>query len=165
MKSYRILLTLLFITFWSMNSNAWPWEDKTISTPIMAEKEPAYNQTAPSSEPLPMDEAFMFSAHAKDASTLIATWDIHPEYHIYRNKFFIDIKGADFGDINWPKGEEKEDLLYGTVEVHKGLLVVELPLKKVVGGSVEFTAKYQGCWSGGVCYPPTEKVLVIEMLK
>jgi thiol:disulfide interchange protein len=41
---------------------------------------------------------------AIDANTLRASWKIHPEYYLYHDKFFIDVKGAEFGNVNFPKG-------------------------------------------------------------
>ena len=116
-----------------------------------------------SDEPLPADEAFAFSIEAIDANTLMATWQIHPEYYLYNDKFFFDIKGAEFGDIVFPKGKTKEDPLYGTVQVHKGELNVEIPLKNIQAQQVTFIVKFQGCWLGGICYPPMEKTNTIKL--
>jgi thiol:disulfide interchange protein len=44
---------------------------------------------------------------AIDANTLRASWKIHPEYYLYHDKFFIDVKGAEFGDVNFPKESNK----------------------------------------------------------
>lgn len=60
-----------------------------------------------SDEPLPADEAFTFSVVAIDTNTLMATWQIHPEYYLYHDKFFIDVIGAEIGDVAFPKGKEK----------------------------------------------------------
>ncbi|VVM24057.1 hypothetical protein BSPWISOXPB_6803 [uncultured Gammaproteobacteria bacterium] len=65
--------------------------------------------TPVSDEPLPADQAFSYSVSAIDANTLRASWKIHPEYYLYHDKFFIDVKGAEFGDVNFPKGEIKDD--------------------------------------------------------
>jgi thiol:disulfide interchange protein DsbD len=116
-----------------------------------------------SDEPLPADEAFAFSIEAIDANTLMATWQIHPEYYLYNDKFFFDIKGAEFGDIVFPKGKEKDDPLFGKVQIHKGQLNVEIPLKNIQSQQITFIAKYQGCWLGGICYPPLEKTTNIVL--
>ena len=116
-----------------------------------------------SDEPLPADEAFDFSIVATDANTLMATWQIHPEYYLYNDKFFFDIKGAEFGDIVFPKGKTKEDPLFGTVQVHKDELSVEIPLKNIQAQQVTFIVKFQGCWLGGICYPPMEKTNTITL--
>lgn len=116
-----------------------------------------------SDEPLPADEAFAFSITSTDANTLLATWKIHPEYYLYNDKFFFDIRGAEFGDITFPKGETKEDPLFGTVQVQKGELNVEIPLKNIQAQQVTFIVKFQGCWLGGICYPPMEKTTTITL--
>ena len=116
-----------------------------------------------SDEPLQADKAFKFSVKAKDANTLIATWDIHKEYYLYHDKFFIDVKGAEFGEITFPKGKIKDDPLFGKVQIHKGKLSVELPLTNIESQTINFTAKYQGCWTGGICYPPQEKNVDITL--
>ena len=116
-----------------------------------------------SDEPLPADEAFAFSIEAIDANTLMVTWQIHPEYYLYNDKFFFDIKGAEFGDIVFPKGKEKDDPLFGKVQIHKGQLNVEIPLKNIQSQQITFIAKYQGCWLGGICYPPLEKTTNIVL--
>ena len=116
-----------------------------------------------SDEPLPGDEAFKFSAEALDANTIVATWDVHPEYYLYHDKFFIDVKGAEFGEIAFPAGKIKDDPLFGKVQIHKGKLVIELPLENIQSQQVSFSAKYQGCWTGGICYPPMEKTVEITL--
>jgi len=75
-----------------------------------------------SDEPLPADKAFKFSVDILDAKTLLIAWDIHPEYYLYHDKFFIDVKGADIGNVNFPKGKIKDDPLFGKVQIHKGKL-------------------------------------------
>lgn len=119
--------------------------------------------TSISDEPLPADEAFAFSVTAIDANTLLATWNIHPEYYLYHDKFFIEAKGAEIGDVAFPKGKEKDDPLFGKVQIHKGQLNVEIPLKNIKSLPIVFTAKYQGCWLGGICYPPMEKTTDIVL--
>ena len=116
-----------------------------------------------SDEPLQADKAFKFSVEVVDANTLVATWDIHKEYYLYHDKFFIDVKGAEFGEITFPKGKIKDDPLFGKVQIHKGKLSVELPLTNIESQTINFTAKYQGCWTGGICYPPQEKNVDITL--
>lgn len=118
-----------------------------------------------SDEPLPADEAFAYSVTAIDANTLRATWTVHPEYYLYRNKFFIDVQGAEFGEIEFPKWEEKDDPLYGKVQVYKGEVNVDIPLKNIQTEKVTFLARFQGCWEGGICYPPQEKTVDIVLPK
>ena len=84
-----------------------------------------------SDEPLPADKAFNFSVNTFDADTLLVAWDIHPEYYLYHDKFFIDVKGADIGKVDFPKGKIKDDPLFGKVQIHKGRLELEVPLENI----------------------------------
>ncbi|QKQ24559.1 protein-disulfide reductase DsbD [Candidatus Ruthia endofausta] len=115
-------------------------------------------------EPLSEDDAFKFSVVAIDANMLLARWAIHQEYYLYHDKFFFDIKGAKFGDIVFPKGKIKDDEFFGKIEVHKGVLEVKIPLTNVSTQPITFIVKYQGCWEGGVCYPPQKKTKDIVLL-
>jgi thiol:disulfide interchange protein DsbD len=117
----------------------------------------------PSDEPLRADEAFAFSARAINANTLLASWDIRPEYYLYHDKFFVDVQGAQFGEINFPEGKIKDDPLFGKVQIHQGKLAIELPLNNIQTQNITFIARYQGCWEGGICYPPQEKSVQIDL--
>ncbi len=131
---------------------------------VKAQAQSVAEKIAPiSDEPLPGDEAFKFSVEALNANTLVATWDVHPEYYLYHDKFFIDVKGAEFGEIAFPAGKIKDDPLFGKVQIHKGKLVIELPLENIQSQQISFSAKYQGCWTGGICYPPMEKTVDITL--
>ncbi|HCU71888.1 MAG TPA: protein-disulfide reductase, partial [Gammaproteobacteria bacterium] len=83
--------------------------------------------------------------------------------YLYHDKFFIDVIGAENGDVACPKGKEKDDPLFGKVQIHKGQLNVEIPLKNIQSQQITFVAKYQGCWLGGICYPPLEKTTTIVL--
>lgn len=118
-----------------------------------------------SDEPLPANQAFAYSVTAINANTLRATWQVHPEYYLYHDKFFIDVKGAEFDEIKFPEWEEKDDPLFGKVQVYKGEVNVDIPLKNIQTEKVTLVARFQGCWIGGVCYPPQEKTVDIVLPK
>jgi len=114
-------------------------------------------------EPLDPEKAYRFSARALDANTIEARWDIEPDYYLYRHKieFAADPATVKLGAAELPKGEEKDDEFFGRVETYRGELVVRIP---VLEGGGEFTLKAgsQGCWDGGVCYPPmTQEAKVV----
>lgn len=162
-NKYSFWIGLLF-AFFSLSANSWWWDNKAGDNGVST-KENTIDKSELSGDPLPMDEAFSFSVVANDNSSLLISWDIHPEYQLYRNKFYIDVSGADFGAINWPEGIKKDDLLLGEVVVHKGQLNVILPLVNIKSDAVKFMVRYQGCWDGGICYPPAEKTIDIILNK
>jgi len=115
------------------------------------------------SEPLPASQAFVFSVIANSKDSLLASWDIKDGYYLYHDKFFIDVDGAQFGEVSFPKGKIKDDEFFGKVEVHRGSLSFEIPLSSISKPEISFFARYQGCWDGGVCYPPQESIVSIAM--
>jgi thiol:disulfide interchange protein DsbD len=114
-------------------------------------------------EPMDPEKAFRFSARALDANTIEARWDIAPDYYLYRHmiKFAADSATVTLGAAELPKGEEKDDEFFGRVETYRGELVARIP----VGAGGEFTlkAESQGCWDGGVCYPPLTQEAKISL--
>jgi thiol:disulfide interchange protein DsbD len=106
-------------------------------------------------EPLEPEQAFRFSARALDAQTIEARWDITPEYYLYKQKieFAATPATVKLGTPDLPKGKEKDDEFFGRIETYRGQIVARIP---VTAGSGAFVLKAtsQGCWDGGVCYPP-----------
>lgn len=115
------------------------------------------------SEPLHPDEAFRFTTVVKDKNTVLARWDIRKDYYLYHNKFAFEAKGAALGEIIIPAGKVKNDPLFGVVETHTDKLEIVIPLKNTQTPNPVLTVKYQGCWEGGVCYPPQEKSVNIDL--
>jgi thiol:disulfide interchange protein DsbD len=106
-------------------------------------------------EPLDPEQAYRFSARALDAQTIEARWDVTPDYYLYRHKIEFSAEPASIklGTPALPPGKEKEDEFFGKVETYRGQLIATIP---VIAGSGTFVLKAasQGCWDGGVCYPP-----------
>ena len=114
-------------------------------------------------EPLDPEQAYRFSARALDDKTLEARWDIQPDYYLYRQKIAFRAAGVQLGEPVLPKGKEKDDEFFGKVETYRGPLVIRIPLISAPGdgASLVLEGDSQGCWDGGVCYPPqTQKVRV-----
>jgi thiol:disulfide interchange protein DsbD len=106
-------------------------------------------------EPLEPEQAFRFSARAIDDQTVEARWQITKDYYLYRHMFSFAAEPATvkLGEAVLPKGKEKDDEFFGKVETYRGEVVARIP---VTAGALPFTLKAtsQGCWDGGVCYPP-----------
>jgi thiol:disulfide interchange protein DsbD len=122
----------------------------------------ALTQQSGINDPASVDIAFKFDAFKVDENTIKATWKIRDGYYMYHDKFNFSVDGADFGKIIFPEGEPKKDDFFGDIFVHKKQLVIDLPLKNV-SDKIDLTVNYQGCWEGGVCYPPVEKKTTIQM--
>lgn len=108
--------------------------------------------------PLPVDKAFTFSHHL-EGNTLVLTWQIAPKYYLYQDKIKLKPTGQlQLGDFTLPPADIKEDPIFGKTKVYHNQLTIKAP----VSGSGNLTVTYQGCWEGGVCYPPQHKTLQIQ---
>jgi thiol:disulfide interchange protein DsbD len=103
-------------------------------------------------EPLDPQLAFRFSARAIDSKTIEATWQIADGYYMYRDKFKFALEGGTLGAPRLPPGKMKDDDLLGKVETYRKEVKILLPVEAT--GSVTLKAVSQGCWDGGICYPP-----------
>ena len=103
-------------------------------------------------EPLEPERAFRFSARAVDAGTLEARWEIADDYYMYRDKFKFSAEGGTLGEAKFPAGKMKDDDLFGKVETYRKEVKILIPVS--ASGEVLLKAVSQGCWDGGVCYPP-----------
>lgn len=115
-------------------------------------------------ELLPADEAFQFFASVKDAQTLNLHWRIAKGYYLYREKFAVQLLGADDTEVlsfEIPHGEAMYDEAFGDVEILHDDLSFDVPLARSNPEkySIRLKAKFQGCAERGVCYPPMEKTI------
>jgi len=116
---------------------------------------------------LPADQAFGLEIHAVDQHKLIASFRITPGYYLYRDKvaFSIDQGKAKIARVSLPKGEEKDDPNFGVLEVYHQSFQAEILIEKAEAGKpLLLNATYQGCSDKGLCYPPIEKQLSVDLV-
>jgi thiol:disulfide interchange protein DsbD len=118
----------------------------------------AFANPALASDPelLEPEQAFAFSARAESASRLVGHFAIAPGYKLYRDKIRFEVEGAPAVQAELPLGEPVKDPFLGEVQVYHGALDIPLKLtgEHLGGKTVTLTAHSQGCFEGGVCYPP-----------
>lgn len=128
------------VTTTSLESAAAPTE--AIKTQILKKK----------SHPLRIEEAFKvaFDSH-HELHTFY--FDIQRGYKIYTDKVVIT-SSEELQSVTKPSGERYIDELFGETEVYHGNVSIPVVIK---AKAENYTVKiaYQGCWEGGVCYPPT----------
>ena len=114
---------------------------------------------------LPPDQAFRFSAYAKDANTVEVRWQIADGYYLYRQKFHFvsSAPGITLGAPGFPQGEIKNDQYFGTSEVYRHSVDALIPVTRS-GAASQFilSATYQGCADKGLCYPPITRTASID---
>jgi thiol:disulfide interchange protein DsbD len=114
------------------------------------------------------DQAFVLSAEATAAGdAVVATWKIADGYYLYRDKFaFASATDAvRLGAPDLPQGKVKDDPYFGKQEIYTGAVAARLPLDRSdpAAGPLTFSATYQGCADGGICYPPQTRELTVDL--
>jgi thioredoxin:protein disulfide reductase len=119
-------------------------------------------------ELLPPDQAFQFFATVKDSNTLHVSWMAAEGYYLYREKLKLQVINADrvkLGRYSLPNGKPKEDEAFGHVEILYGEVAVDIPLIRLDTSPLHISlrASYQGCADRGVCYPPMDKTVELDL--
>lgn len=114
-----------------------------------------------------MDDAFKFEAIAGDANKLLARFTMAPNMYLYLDQlqFTSETDGIQIGKPIYSETVEKNDPEFGRVQVFYDLAEIELPLihsQKDIR-SITLRADYQGCEDGKICYPPTEKIITVDL--
>lgn len=121
---------------------------------------PAHALFGGSDEFLPVREAFPLVVDS-DAHGFTARFDSARGYYLYRDKFAFELRDAAgnplplLGEPQRPPGKEKDDEIFGRVQVYYGSVAVRVPLA-VTPTTTDATLRitYQGCADAGLCYPP-----------
>jgi len=113
------------------------------------------------------DQAFALQVTARDAHILQANFSVTPGYYLYRDKIsFTSNDGTvKISAVNLPKGETKQDPNFGNIEVFHNSFQAEISVERASAksGSITLKAVYQGCSEQGLCYPPIEKTVQLEL--
>ncbi len=116
---------------------------------------------------LPAEQAFQFFTAVKNPTTLHLNWLLADGYYLYREKIKISLHNNDIqlGQYQIPHGTPKHDETFGDVEIFHNELSFDLPLLRQTTGnqSVSLEVSYQGCADRGVCYPPMQKTVQLDL--
>lgn len=114
-------------------------------------------------EPLPMEQAFQFSATNSNNTSVLLQWKIAPGYYLYRDK--TEINSTDthltLGEAQWPEGKIHQDEFFGSQVIYDTDAQVPIPYN-ADAQTTHFTVRYQGCATAGFCYPPVTQDVAIE---
>ena len=115
--------------------------------------------TSQSKGPTDIEKAFVLNAEMVSDNQVMLRWDILEDYYLYDNRMKFSVPaGVEIKEISRSKTKAKEDPLFGNVDVYYFSSEIELKLINNSGSDqVNLTIGYQGCWEGGVCYPPVTK--------
>ncbi|QKS30551.1 MAG: protein-disulfide reductase DsbD [Candidatus Accumulibacter similis] len=111
--------------------------------------------------------AFKPSVRALDGQTLEVRFSIAKGYYLYRDKFRFAADAATIrlGTPLLPPGKEKHDETFGRVEVYYDQVLIRLPVERNSSGPLPLTLRVssQGCADAGICYPPQQQSLAVEL--
>lgn len=125
----------------------------------------AFAQTS-SPQPLPPEQAFIFSMHASDSQTVVGDWKMAPGYYLYQERFQFQIKSpqnATLGAPVFPQGIAKSDTELGNYHVYKDAVTISIPVIMNKPGKITLRVTYQGCSESGFCYPPITKLVNLNL--
>ncbi len=117
---------------------------------------------------LEADQAFQLTINAINSTTLEARWTIAPGYYLYRDKFRLNVPdghGVTITTLDIPPGEPKDDPYFGRQAVfhHEAVIVAHLDRDSASAQRMPLKVDYQGCAEIGVCYPPLNQTVNVEL--
>lgn len=115
---------------------------------------------------LPPEKAFIVEAQLVDQQTIRARWIIAEGYYLYRERIGFDIEspGYQLGIPRYPKGKVKDDPFFGRMETYRHQVTIEIPIERSISqGPLVLIARSQGCADLGVCYPPQERRVTLNL--
>ncbi|OGT25744.1 MAG: hypothetical protein A3I77_03265 [Gammaproteobacteria bacterium RIFCSPLOWO2_02_FULL_42_14] len=116
--------------------------------------------------PLSPDQAFQFSATAKDYQTILLQWKIAPHYYLYQKDFRFHVikpEKTKLGDPIYPADTMTLNTSLGNFIVYKNNLVIPVPIIDAAHNNITVQVHYQGCSQSGYCYPPISKIVVMNL--
>ncbi|MBS0056573.1 protein-disulfide reductase DsbD [Yersinia sp. Marseille-Q3913] len=117
----------------------------------------AFGQKSSQSRFIPVDQAFAFDFR-QQGGQLTLSWQIHPDYYLYRQQIKIVPQNATLGAFTLPEGIAHHDEFYGEVAIFKQQLALKIPITQA-GDGASVSVTYQGCAEAGFCYPPETRVV------
>lgn len=115
-----------------------------------------------------VEDAFQFDATIENATTLMAQWQVMEGNYLYRDKIRFEILDNDqvkLADVTLPAGENKNDEIFGLVEVYHHDVMMPLTLQRPASAqNLTVKAFFQGCSETfGICYPPSAQQVSLNL--
>ncbi|HEC1650814.1 TPA: protein-disulfide reductase DsbD [Yersinia enterocolitica] len=117
----------------------------------------SFGQKSSQNRFIPVDQAFAFDFR-QQGDQLTLSWQINPDYYLYREQIKIVPQNATLGAFTLPEGKAHHDEFYGEVAIFKQQLTLKIPITQA-GDGASVSVTYQGCAEAGFCYPPETRVV------
>ena len=109
--------------------------------------------------PLPMSQAYVFSAH-READQIIAHWSMPKGYYLYQDRFCFALNGQAVQPLALPPAEIHQDPLLGQFKAYANQVNIALAIPAGMKHQpINLHVCYQGCSRDHFCYPPTTQTL------
>lgn len=116
---------------------------------------------------LPEEQAFRIEAIIDTPERLLVRMAPAPGYYLYRDKTAFAASGipVQLGEPQWPAASAHRDEHFGDVQVYFESVEVPLPLRResAEGGALQLRVDFQGCQTDGICYPPMQRTLALDL--
>ena len=165
MKRFCLISFLIILNIFSQSTAETP----SVANELSSESSPDISSLAlgkevqKSNHPLPAEQAFKLSAILLDNNMLAVRWLVQPDYYLYKDKISFSVDEASIENIRFPDATIKNDEFFGEVSVYNTPLEIQIELNNIQKDYVLVTIKHQGCWEGGVCYPPQVDRLEVSL--
>ena len=165
MKRFCLISFLIILNIFSQSAAETP----SVANELSSENSPDISsltlgkEVQKSNHPLPAKQAFKLSAILLDNNMLAVRWLVQPDYYLYKDKISFSVDEASIENIKFPDATIKNDEFFGEVSVYNIPLEIQIELNNIQKDYVLVTTKHQGCWEGGVCYPPQVDRLEVSL--
>lgn len=117
-------------------------------------------------DPIEPDKAFQMSARSIAPDMVEVSFKIRKAYYLYGGKlrFYADPDTVQLGEPLRPPGKMHKDEFFGDVETYREAVTIQVPIDDAAGLTrFELSVVSQGCWDGGICYPPLTQTATIDL--
>ena len=113
--------------------------------------------------PLPPEDAFVFNVINQGNGKYILDWQIPQYYYMYKDKFsFTPSQPVAITTVYASTDQSYEDIYFGDIRVYRETATIDIQVTETLSQPVDMVVSYQGCWDGGVCYPPQKATISLS---
>ena len=117
--------------------------------------------------PLPPERAFAAETIAIGPGELLARFTIASGYYLYRDSIEFEAGAPDVEvtGLSLPPAEPVSDEYFGDTFAYFSEVEIPIALARAAGPETELalTVRFQGCQTGGICYPPMQRTIAVDL--
>lgn len=117
-------------------------------------------------DPVEAEKAFTVTHQLIGNDSVELQFKIRKDYYLYGEKFRFSSPTPDvtLGEAQRPPGKVHQDQFFGDVETYRNAVNILLPFTVANGAQAfELKVRSQGCWDGGICYPPQDHIVHVDL--